>query len=144
MQLVFLFLISISLLWVVGSIIHAKKRGALRAMAFLAGLACVLGIGLFLVGYVESDLLPVGFLWFGALLIIGTGAVFVFKGITQRTEIDEVLLKLSPAFFNPDRIFFERFGKKYFYFKSLLLGIFFIAFGIFLILRKTLQIEGVP
>ena len=134
--LLIILVIVLSLYPVIAIIIRAKRQGYLSAaIHFLCWVVLVFISSLF-ISLAEITVLPPLFFFLGVLLLIACGATLVIRGVKERTDVDEMLMALSPGFFNPDLIFFRRFGKGYFHLKSILIGSAFILGGTILIFRK--------
>lgn len=115
-------------------IIRVKQRSAASALLPLTSYLLSIGVALLFIGLAEAHLLPSSFYFIGPTLIMGLGIMFVISGVRKRVDFQEELMKISPR--GPDRIFLEIFGTKYFYFKSIVLGVVFVLFGIFLIFHR--------
>ncbi len=120
-------------------LLYAKKRGVLPGAALLILYVLVASVGLAFIKLAEANLLPSLFLFLGAFTIMGLGIRFVALGVNKVVSLDESLLKLAPSRFNFDRLFFERYGKGYFYVRNVLVGVVFICWGLFTLLRRTFQ-----
>ena len=133
-------LIALSLLMqLVRLLMRAKKRGSLRPALYFSAYIMIAAVGLLFLGLTEVHLLASGFSFFGASLLIVFGLLYVVRGLRKRADMDEALMEINSGCFNPDRIFLERFGRRYFYIKSILVGFAFILGGIFSALRALLM-----
>jgi len=108
-----------------------------KSLSFLVICSVSITFAILIVALSEKGILPWPFFFVGPLMIITIGIVFVLKARKKKFEVDEMLLKVNPIRFNLDHVFFDKHGKKYFYFKSFFLGIFFIICGILIILKKV-------
>ncbi len=139
MQPIFVIFIILSILWLVISIVHAKRIDALPPTLFVIMVALIGTIGILFIAFAEKGLFPFSFLLIGVFLLIVVGIIFVVMGLKKKSNIEEVLLKVNPARFNLDRMFFDKFGRRYFYFKSIFIGLIFIFMGFFVIFKHILR-----
>ena len=119
--------------------IRAKKRGSLRPALYFIFYIMIAAVGLLFLGLSEVHILAPGFSFLGASLLIVFGLLYVVRGLRKRADMDEALMEINSSCFNPDRMFLERFGRRYFYIKSILVGFAFILGGIFSALRTLLM-----
>lgn len=138
-QPIFVLFIILSILWLLASVVHAQKAGALKAVFFVVGVTLTGGVGILLIALAENGLFPFTFLFLGAVLLTAIGVIFLVMGLRRRTETHEMLLSVNPRRFNPDRLLFEKFGRRYFHFKSIIIGLIFIFTGVFVVFRQILQ-----
>ncbi len=139
MQPIFVVFIILSILWLVVSIVRAKRIDALPATLFVIVVALTGAVGILFIAFAEKGSFPFSFLLIGAFLLIGIGIIFVVMGLRKKSDIEEMLLKVNSKRFNFDRMFFDKFGRRYFYFKSIIIGLVFILLGFFVIFKQILQ-----
>src|SRR3989338_8831584 len=130
MQPIFVLFILVSVLWLIVSVFRLKKRDALAPFPVIAGYGLIPGLGLLLVVLAEKELLPSSLFFIGALLIIGVGVTFIIWGVTEKLDLHEWSIKMRLKLI--DRQLFEIFGKRYFYLRSILLGVLFVLGGVLL------------
>ena len=131
-----IFLVALSTYPAVALVIRAKRRGYLRAAICFIAYFLIAFAGIVFLGLVQLQILPSGFSLLGGFLLVTFGAIFVVRGLKKKTDIDEMLMELNSSRFNPDRIFFEKFGESYFYIKSVLIGSGFLFAGVLSLLCK--------
>lgn len=135
MQPIFVLFILVSVLWLIVSVFRLKKRHALAPFPVIAGYGLIPGLALLLIVLAENQVLPSSQFLVGALLIIGVGVTFIIWGVTEKVDLHEWSMKMRLKLI--DRKLFEVFGRRYFYLRSIVLGVFFILAGALLILRKV-------
>ncbi len=134
MQPIFVFFILGSVLWLIVSVFRLKKRDALAPFPVIAGYGLIPGLALLLIVLAQNQLLPSSLFFVGALLLIAVGVTFIVWGLTEKVDLHEWSIKMGPKLI--DRKLFEVFGKRYFYLRSILLGVVFILGGALFILTK--------
>jgi hypothetical protein len=110
------------------------RSGVLHAVFTSIKYVVPIAIAVLFIGLADEHVLPSGFFFVGSFMILTIGVTFVVRGVGKKRNFEEDLLKINPI--GPDHLFLNLFGKRYFYLKSILLGVCFIIFGIFLIYQK--------